>query len=457
MLTSDNKLYRYSGTSWTKAISAADLDDQVNLATQVFGQVQASSLTAGQISTASIQAGAVVADSISSGAISAVKLAADSVTSNAIAANSVSASEVVAGSLTSTELNTSQIFADSAVIGAIQSSSITTAAVVSAIGTFEFIQSSNIQSNAITGGKIAASTIDANKLNVSNLAAISANLGAVTAGSINASQVSISNINGSNIASGTVPTARLDVSGIISAGAIVVNGANISDLTNNSAFITGGQVNTNVTAISGGVITTGTINASRINIDNVTLDTNGSGQLIIHASGVNSAQIAANALGTIKGDRTSDQTAQQFSTSYTSFIASTPFHQFGGQTLQLLADITFTTPLSTSDLIDYLITLQGNPSGTFSSSSVTMITTHIQRTASLGQSYDEDGTRSGDFNTYGFSFSTGITAGGILMRPVVPSLRGGSTIYVKLYGYQKNVTSTPQWDNNFVTAEALAR
>ena len=457
MLTSDNKLYRYSGTSWTKAISAADLDDQVNLATQVFGQVQASSLTAGQISTASIQSGAVVADSIASGAISAVKLAADSVTANAIAANAVTASEIAASTITSAQLDTSEIFADSAVIGAIQSSSITTAAVVAAIGTFEFIQSSNIQSNAITGGKIAASTIDANKLNVSNLAAISANLGAVTAGSINAAQVTVSNINGSNISYGTVPTARLDVSGIISAGGIVINGSNISDLTNNTGFITGGQVNTNVTAISGGVITTGTINASRINIDNLTLDTNGSGQLIIRASGVNSAQIAANALGTIKGDRTSDQTAQQFSTSYTSFIASTPFHQFGGQTLQLLADITFTTPLSTSDLIDYVITLQANPSGSYSSSSVTMITTHIQRTASLGQSYDEDGTRSGDFNTYGFSFSTGITAGGILMRPVVPSLRGGSTIYVKLYGYQKNVTSTPQWDNNFVTAEALAR
>ena len=172
---------------------------------------------------------------------------------------------------------------------------------------------------------------------------------------------------------------------------------------------------------------------------------------------MNSAQIAANALGTIKGDSTTDQTAQQFTTSYTSFIASTPFHQFGGETLQLLADITFTTPLSTSDLIDYLITLQGNPSGTFPSSSVTMIATHIQRTASLGQSYDVNGTRSGDFNSYGFSFTTGTSSGGILMKPSTQSLRGGSTIYVKLYGYQKNVTGTPQWDNNFVTAEALAR
>ena len=284
-LTTDNKQYRYTGTSWTKNIFAADLGDQLNVATQVFGQLRVGNL------------------------------------------------------------DVNNVFADTAVIGAIQASSITTAAVVAAIGDFEYISSSNIESNAITGGKIAASTIDASKLNVTNLAAISANLGAVTAGSINASTVTISNLNGSNVTSGTVPVARLDVNGIISAGgiivsgsnissltnnsgyvdssgaaaaapvqsvagatgavsvstiisagSIVVTGANISTLTNNSGYIDGSQVNTNVTSISGGVITTGTINANRINIDNVTLDTDGAGQLIIHSAGVNTAQIATHAV-----------------------------------------------------------------------------------------------------------------------------------------------------------------
>ena len=241
MLTTDSKLYRYNGTSWTSSIAAADLSDQVNLATQVFGQVQAASITTGQITSSSIQTGAVVADSISSGAISAVKLAADSVTANAIAANAVTASEILANTITTSELNTSQIFADSAVIGAIQASSITTSAVVAAIGTFEFIQSQNIQSNAITGGKIAASTITANKLAVTNLASITADLGTVTAGTINASQVSITNLNADNIS-------------------------------------------------------TGTINANRLQIDDVTLDTDGAGQLIIKSAGVDSAQIAGHAV-----------------------------------------------------------------------------------------------------------------------------------------------------------------
>ena len=86
------------------------------------------------------------------------------------------------------------------------------------------------------------------------------------------------------------------MSGIISAGQILVSNDNISSLTNDSAFINGGQVNSNVTSISGGVITTGTINANRINIDNVTLDTDGSGQLIIKASGVDTPQIKNNAV-----------------------------------------------------------------------------------------------------------------------------------------------------------------
>ena len=179
MLTTDSKLYRYSGTGWTKAISAADLDDQVNLATQVFGQVQATNINAGQISTASIQAGAVVADKIASGSISAVKLAADSVTANAIAANAVTASEIAANTITSTQLDTSQIFADSAVIGAIQSSSITTAAVVAAIGSFEFIQSQNIQSNAITAGKLAASNVVTNSAQISDGIITNAKIGSV--------------------------------------------------------------------------------------------------------------------------------------------------------------------------------------------------------------------------------------------------------------------------------------
>lgn len=53
------------------------------------------------------------------------------------------------------------------------------------------------------------------------------------------------------------------------------------------------------TQIDGGRITTGTVEADRIKIDNVTLDTNASSQLIIKDGGVGTDKIAANAISAI--------------------------------------------------------------------------------------------------------------------------------------------------------------
>ncbi|MFC5611269.1 phage tail spike protein [Metabacillus niabensis] len=56
---------------------------------------------------------------------------------------------------------------------------------------------------------IVDGAITADKINVSNLAAITANLGTVTAGSIDAAKVSITNLNASNINTGTLNAARI--------------------------------------------------------------------------------------------------------------------------------------------------------------------------------------------------------------------------------------------------------
>ena len=151
----------------------------------------------------------------------------------------------------------------------------------------------DIKNDAITTVKILDGNVTDAKIN-----SITANK--ITAGTIDASQITVTNLNATNITSGTLATARLNVSDIISTGSIIVNGDNISDLTNDSAFINGGQVNTNVTAISGGVITTGTVNTARLNVsdiistgsiivsgDNVSDLTNNSGY--VNASGAASA------------------------------------------------------------------------------------------------------------------------------------------------------------------------
>jgi len=95
-------------------------------------------------------------------------------------------------------------------------------------------------------------------------------------------------IDGDLITTGTVNADRIDVAGIITAGSIVIG----SDIEN---FIVGSDVNANVTSISGGAITTGTVKAANINIDGITLSRSGD-SLVINAEGVGTAQLAGNAV-----------------------------------------------------------------------------------------------------------------------------------------------------------------
>ena len=182
----------------------------------------------------------------------------------------------------------------------------------------EPVVTNDVKDSAVTTVKVNDLAITEGKL--ANLSVTNAKINDLSADKINA---------------GTIATARLNVSDIISTGNIIVQNDNISDLTNDSAFINAGQVNSNVTAISGGAITTGTvaaaridvsgvisaggiivssnltdgstsisgsnintgtINANRLKIDDVTIDTDGSGNLIIKSGGVDTTQIADDAV-----------------------------------------------------------------------------------------------------------------------------------------------------------------
>ncbi len=128
-----------------------------------------------------------------------------------------------------------------------------------------------INGDLITTGTVAAGRLDVSGIitaggiivSGSNISSLTNNSGFIPGSSVNANVTSIS---GGSITTGTVSAARLDVSGIITAGGIIVSGSNISSLTNNSGFIPGSSVNANVTSISGGSITTGTVSAARLDV-----------------------------------------------------------------------------------------------------------------------------------------------------------------------------------------------
>jgi len=80
-LTSENKLYRSTGTAWTAEVPTADLD----------GEITETQISDDAISTPKLQAGAVTGVKIASKTITAENLAADSVTAGKIAAATITA------------------------------------------------------------------------------------------------------------------------------------------------------------------------------------------------------------------------------------------------------------------------------------------------------------------------------------------------------------------------------
>ncbi|MCB4861979.1 fibronectin type III domain-containing protein [Sphingobium sp. PNB] len=120
-LSTDDKLYRYTGSAWISNIAAADITGQLTNA-QILS-IDAAKLTS-----------QIVATQISDGAISTPKLAAGAVTANEIAGNTITGAKVAAGTITGTNI------AGSTITGG------------------------NIAADTITGGNIAAAAITTSEL-----------------------------------------------------------------------------------------------------------------------------------------------------------------------------------------------------------------------------------------------------------------------------------------------------
>lgn len=146
-LTTNGKLYRFDGSSFTASVPATDMT----------GQITTTQITDNAISSPKISAGAITAGKIDAGAVTAGTIAANAVTAGTISAGAVNTAELAAGAV-----NASKIAANTITAG-------------------------QIAANTITAGQIAAGTISSDKLVATNLGAIFANLGTVTSGTLTAS------------------------------------------------------------------------------------------------------------------------------------------------------------------------------------------------------------------------------------------------------------------------------
>ena len=165
-LTSDNKLYRDTGSAWTAAVPTTDLSGTINLSTQVSGALATSSLS-GTISGTQIADDAIASNHIAANAVTANEIAANAVTASEIAANAVTASEIASDTITAGQIAAGAINASELAAGAVTAGKIATGAIVAGDGVIgsAVIETAMIDDAAITSAKIGSSQVTTAKIN----------------------------------------------------------------------------------------------------------------------------------------------------------------------------------------------------------------------------------------------------------------------------------------------------
>jgi hypothetical protein len=180
-LTTDDKLYRYTGAAWTTAVPAADISG--TLADAQIASLAASKIT-GQLTDTQLAAiaaakvtGQITGTQITDGAITTAKLSAGSVTSNEIAANTIVAADIASGTITATQIAAATITGAKIAAGTIAAGNIAANTITASEIAANTITAAQIATNAITADEIAAGAVTAAKINVTELSAITAVIG----------------------------------------------------------------------------------------------------------------------------------------------------------------------------------------------------------------------------------------------------------------------------------------
>ena len=265
-LTTDNNIYRYTGSAWTKSISMSEVDDAGTLAT--LDAVSESVINAGAITATKISDGAIETAKLAAGAITAGKIAAGAVTANAITAGAITTVKLAAGAVTANEISSNAITTDKLSANAITAGKIQAGAITATEIASNAITSAKIAAGAITATEIAAGAITANELAAGSITSDAIAAGAITAGAIAAGAINAENI----IASGVIVGDKL--------AANTITGANIA----------GGTITATLLAaatITGDKIAANTLEASSLKLDNATITGNASGQIQINELNAN--------------------------------------------------------------------------------------------------------------------------------------------------------------------------
>ena len=378
-LSTDDKLYRYTGSSWTNSVSAADLNDQVNLNTQVTGELQTinansalinsnisinsdgtlSGAGSGQVTLTDLGAGTLAAKdtvnlasevtgilaeasaaaglknsgisinadgtltgaSTDGGAVSLSGLNAgalatlDTISETLIDDNAITTGKIAASAIEASKINVNEVFADEAVVGKIVTESVTAVNIKTVLVSTNRLSADQILANTITATEIAAGTITSDQIQARSILA-----GDLVAGTLTASEMNVSSLFADEGVIGQLRTSLLTADFItvgigdfefITANNLFANSVTTAAIATDS--VTANEISvTNLAAISAdlgtitagsiqaGIISGGTLNTARLNIDGVTLSSDGAGKLIIKSGGVDTGQLKNSAVTTDK-------------------------------------------------------------------------------------------------------------------------------------------------------------
>jgi len=300
LLTTDNQIYRDTGTSWTVAVPAANLTGSVSPDRIAAGTITSVMLAAGvnpveilatlpspgsqgrlvflttdnQLYRDTGAAWTVAVPAVNiSGTLGTTQIADNAVTTDKLNALAVTAAKIAAGTITATQIATNTITA-----GLIAAGTIT--ATQMAAGT---ITATQIASATITGGLIAAGTITA-----TNIAASTITVGLMAANSIGATQIIAASITAEKIAAATITADLIAASTIL--------GGNIA-----AGTITGTNIAANTISASNIVantITAGQIQAAAIGTNQLAAQAVTAGK--IAAGTITATQMAAESIGTLQ-------------------------------------------------------------------------------------------------------------------------------------------------------------
>ena len=171
VLTTDNKIYRYTGSAWTAAVATDDLSGTIGAAQIAAGAITAGKIASDAVTAGTVAAGAIGTDALAANAVTAGKIAAAAITADKIAANAITAEKIQAAA----------------------------------------IQTDKIAANAITGGLIAASGVITSAAQIDDAIITNAKIanGAITTAKIGDAQITNAKIEDAAITTAKIGNAQI--------------------------------------------------------------------------------------------------------------------------------------------------------------------------------------------------------------------------------------------------------